>query len=167
MTNRTDAAARSAIMSRVRSKNTGPEIKVRQALHRAGFRFRIHRSDLPGTPDLVLSKYRLAVFVHGCFWHRHGCKRTTMPATNRQFWSEKFRRTVDKDARVLRELAETGWTTAVIWECQLDAGVRRLADLLARTHRHPSSIRSVLRNGGNLSIADFPLQRAGPTTSAV
>ena len=118
-------------MSRVRSKDTAPEMAVRKALHRVGFRFRLHRSDLPGKPDLVFPRYRLALFVHGCFWHRHGCRRTTIPATNKRFWSEKFSRTVERDQRAATELDSLGWTTTVIWECQLDTGVSRLIETLA------------------------------------
>ena len=117
-------------MSKVRSKNTRPEIDVRRALHRVGFRFRLHRSDLPGKPDLVFPRYRLALFVHGCFWHRHGCKRTTMPATNTEFWSKKFTRTLERDRRALKELEEIGWATTVIWECQLETGISRLIETL-------------------------------------
>ncbi len=133
MTNQADQEARSAIMAKVRSKNTKPEIEVRRAIHRAGFRFRLHRSDLPGNPDVVFPRHRLALFVHGCFWHRHGCKRTTMPATNREFWSEKFRRTVERDQRALKELEEIGWKTAVIWECQLETGINALLETLTES----------------------------------
>ena len=126
MADHVDKETRSAIMSRVRSKNTRPEMQVRRAVHRAGFRFRLHRSDLPGQPDLVFPLYHLALFVHGCFWHRHGCKRTTMPSTNKRFWSQKFGRTVERDKRTLKELQELGWVTTIIWECQLDTGISRL-----------------------------------------
>ena len=125
-----DSATRSAIMSKVRSKDTRPEIEVRKALHKAGYRFRVHRTDLPGKPDLILPRYRLALFVHGCFWHQHGCKRTTIPATNREFWSKKFRRNLERDERVQRELNEAAWTTAVIWECQIKAGISRVLEIL-------------------------------------
>lgn len=130
MTDHTDKETRSAIMSKVRSKDTKPELEVRRALHGAGFRFRLHRSDLPGKPDLVFPRHRLALFVHGCFWHRHGCKRTTMPATNSEFWAEKFRRTLERDRRALKELKQSGWKTAVIWECQLETGINRLLETL-------------------------------------
>lgn len=133
MPSTTGNSARSAIMSRVRSKNTTPEIAVRKALHRAGFRFRLHRSDLPGNPDVVLPRHRLALFVHGCFWHRHGCKKTTMPATNTEFWSEKFSRTMERDQRSLTELEQIGWTTTIIWECQLDNGISSLIETLTST----------------------------------
>ena len=133
MTDHTDKETRSAIMSKVRSKNTKPELEVRRALHRAGFRFRLHRSDLPGKPDLVFPRHGLALFVHGCFWHRHGCKRTTMPATNREFWAEKFRRTLERDQKALKELKKIGWETAVIWECQLETGINRLLETLTES----------------------------------
>ena len=82
----------------------GPPTLVRRAVHMAGYRFRLHRSDLPGKPDLVFLRHRLPVFVHGCFWHRHGCGKTTMPATNTEFWYGKFRRTVEGDRRALKDL---------------------------------------------------------------
>ena len=133
MADSVDKETRSAIMSKVRSKDTKPEMEVRRALHRSGFRFRLHRSDLPGTPDLIFPRHSLALFVHGCFWHRHGCKRTTMPATNREFWAEKFRRTLERDRKALKELEESGWDTAVIWECQLETGINRLLETLTES----------------------------------
>ena len=139
MSDHVDRETRSAIMSRVRSKDTTPEIQVRKALHRAGFRFRLHRTNLPGKPDLVFPRYRLALFVHGCFWHRHGCKRTTMPKTNREFWTQKFCRTMERDQRVAAELEELGWATTVIWECQLETGINRLIETLTRISQPPGS----------------------------
>jgi DNA mismatch endonuclease, patch repair protein len=95
---------------------------VRSAAHRRGLRFRIHRSDLPGTPDLVLPKWRLAIFVHGCFWHRHpGCKKATSPKTRVEFWQGKFDRNVERDRANLAALALMGWRTEVIWECETRA----------------------------------------------
>jgi DNA mismatch endonuclease (patch repair protein) len=115
-----DPERRSANMSRVRGKNTEPELKVRRLLHHLGLRFRLHRKDLPGRPDLVLPKHRLAIFVHGCFWHRHvGCRRATTPATRVDFWNAKFAATVERDARQLEELAGQGWRVLVVWECEL------------------------------------------------
>ena len=128
-----DKKTRSAIMAKVRAKDTKPELEVRRAIHGAGFRFRLHRSDLPGKPDVVFPRHRLALFVHGCFWHRHGCKRATMPATNREFWSEKFRRTMERDQKALKDLEEIGWDTAVIWECQLEAGINNLLETLTES----------------------------------
>jgi len=130
VTDHVDSGTRSAIMAKVKSRDTRPEMKVRSALHRAGYRYRLHRSDLPGNPDLTFPRFRLVLFVHGCFWHRHGCKRTTMPASNLEFWSNKFRRTMERDRKALKELKETGWATTVIWECQIEAGIGRLIKML-------------------------------------
>lgn len=113
------APDRSRLMARVRQKNSGPELLVRSILHRAGFRFRLHRRDLPGTPDIVLPRHRVAIFVHGCFWHRHpGCSRATTPKTRVDFWKAKFDRNVERDAAACAALREGGWTPVVIWECQ-------------------------------------------------
>lgn len=111
---------RHQIMSAVKNKNTKPELAVRSFLHRSGFRFRLHRGDLPGCPDIVLPKYRTVVFVHGCFWHRHpGCSRTTLPKTNTQFWERKFAENVDRDMVNREALSELGWKVIVIWECEV------------------------------------------------
>jgi DNA mismatch endonuclease, patch repair protein len=121
---------RSAMMAAVRQKNTNPEILLRKELFRAGLRYRIHRRDLPGTPDIVFPRERTAVFVHGCFWHRHqGCRRTTSPKTRAEFWMEKFSRNVERDKRVQAALKTKGWKVAIVWECQLLAsdGARDIA----------------------------------------
>jgi DNA mismatch endonuclease (patch repair protein) len=111
---------RSANMAKVRGENTQPEIALRRIAHRIGLRYRLHRKDLPGKPDAVLPKHKLAVFVHGCFWHRHpGCHRASMPSSKVDFWAEKFRRTVERDARQMDELAALGWKPMVVWECEL------------------------------------------------
>jgi DNA mismatch endonuclease (patch repair protein) len=110
---------RSAIMRAVKSKDTKPEIAVRRALHRLGFRFRLHRRDLPGRPDIVLPGRRLAIFVHGCFWHRHfNCRKATIPKTRIDFWIAKFEANTERDHQVERELVAAGWKVLVIWECQ-------------------------------------------------
>ena len=110
---------RSANMSRVRGKDTGPEILVRKLLHRLGYRFRLHRKDLPGKPDIVLPRHRLAMFIHGCFWHRHeGCRRATSPQTRSEFWQAKFRATVARDAKQKTALEAAGWRVAIIWGCE-------------------------------------------------
>ncbi len=107
-------------MSAVRQKNTGPETIVRQILHGLGLRFRLHRKDLPGTPDIVLPKHRTVVCVHGCFWHRHGgCSKTTTPKTRVEFWQEKFDRNVDRDLRNESALLDQGWSVLVVWECEI------------------------------------------------
>ena len=112
---------RSYVMSCVSSKDTKPEKIVRSFLHRAGFRFRLHSPGLPGKPDLVLAKYKTAIFVHGCFWHRHpGCKRTTTPATRREFWLEKFKKNVIRDNLNYQKLKEQGWEVIVVWACKLE-----------------------------------------------
>lgn len=106
-------------MRRVKGRDTKPEHLVRSALHAKGRRFRLHRRDLPGRPDIVLPKDRLAIFVHGCFWHRHkGCPRTTVPSSRRDFWEAKFRRTVERDAEQIKALAVMGWRAEIVWECE-------------------------------------------------
>jgi len=110
---------RSALMSRIRGADTKPEIFVRSLLHRMGYRFRLHRRDLPGTPDIVLPRHATVVFVHGCFWHRHtGCKGATTPKIHRKFWRDKFETNVARDVRNRRDLRKLGWRVLVVWECQ-------------------------------------------------
>ncbi len=122
---------RSQIMSRVRSKNTKPELEVRSALHAMGYRFRLHRKDLPGKPDVVLPKYRTALFVHGCFWHQHpGCRKATLPKNNANFWREKLEGNVARDARNQARIEEAGWRPVVVWECEVKRAGERLPDLL-------------------------------------
>ncbi len=110
---------RSAVMSRVRSKNTRPELVVRRLLHNAGARFRLHQADLPGCPDIVLSRHRLAVFVHGCFWHSHKCPRGRRPKQNSRFWKVKLDKNRRRDASSRAKLSRLGWRAITIWECQL------------------------------------------------
>lgn len=111
---------RSANMARVRGKDTAPELLVRRVAHRLGLRFRLHRSDLPGKPDLVLPRHRLVVLVHGCFWHRHpDCRRATTPSTRTEFWTRKFDATIARDARQRDELEASGWRVLTLWECEL------------------------------------------------
>lgn len=119
MADRLSPEARSENMRRVRGKDTAPEMLVRRALHAMGLRFRLHRADLPGRPDIVLPKWRTVIFVHGCFWHRHqGCPRATTPATRQEFWKAKFARTVLRDAEQQAALKALGWRVEVIWECE-------------------------------------------------
>jgi len=111
---------RSWNMSRIRSKNTKPEIIVRSLLHRMGYRFRLHQKKLPGTPDIVLRKYKTVIFVNGCYWHRHkGCKRCTTPSENQDYWLPKFERRIQKDRENIRELKKLGWKIIVVWECEI------------------------------------------------
>ncbi|MFM0597315.1 very short patch repair endonuclease [Paraburkholderia dilworthii] len=114
-----DKAARSRVMSSIRSKNTRPELLVRSLLHRMGYRFRIHRSDLPGHPDSVLPRYRQIIFVHGCFWHRHTCPLGKVPKSNVDYWEPKIRRNQERDYIVGQALRELGWKVMVVWECEI------------------------------------------------
>lgn len=110
---------RSSIMRAVKGKNTAPEKLVRSALHRAGYRFRLHRKDLPGKPDIVFPGKRAVVFVHGCFWHRHhGCRAASDPKTRCEFWQEKFRRNVERDDECVKRLQAAGWRVHIVWECE-------------------------------------------------
>lgn len=130
-----DRATRSRMMSGIRGKDTKPEIVVRSFLHRSGLRFRL-RSTLPGKPDLVLPKYRTAVFVHGCFWHRHAdCRFATTPTSNAKFWQKKFADNVRRDVQVQQQLARLGWRVLVIWSCELNE--RKLHALASKIKRQP------------------------------
>ncbi|HOX49912.1 MAG TPA: DNA mismatch endonuclease Vsr [Fibrobacteria bacterium] len=120
MTDTLTPSSRSALMSRIRGKDTKPELVVRSLLHRMGFRFRLHRRDLPGSPDIVLPRLGVVVFVHGCFWHRHHrCKGATTPKSNADFWQDKFAANVERDKRNRRDLRRLGWKVVVVWECDL------------------------------------------------
>jgi DNA mismatch endonuclease (patch repair protein) len=122
---------RSRNMSKIRSGDTCPERQVRSLLHRLGYRFRLHRRDLPGTPDIVLPKYRTVIFVHGCFWHRHpGCKYAYMPKSRISFWEDKFAANIARDKKAQSALGEMGWRVIVVWGCELqdmDSLAMRLA----------------------------------------
>ncbi|MCY4416022.1 MAG: DNA mismatch endonuclease Vsr [Chloroflexi bacterium] len=121
--------ARSRIMARVKSKGMKPEMRVRRLLHGLGYRYRLHRADLPGRPDLVFPSRRKVIFVNGCFWHRHdGCPRVRIPATNTEYWVTKLERNYIRDARNISALEYLGWTTLTVWECEL-------SDLSAATDR--------------------------------
>ena len=112
---------RSWNMSRIRGKDTKPEISVRSILHRMGYRFRLHRKDLPGRPDIVLPRYRCVVFVHGCFWHRHsGCTQAYKPKTRPDFWNAKFNENIKRDADVRKKLESMGWNVVVVWTCEVN-----------------------------------------------
>lgn len=118
MTDVHTSAQRSFNMSQIRGKDTKPELIVRSLIHQMGFRFRLHRKDLPGKPDIVLPRHRKVVFVHGCFWHMHRCRYgKVVPKTNAEFWQNKRQSNVDRDKRNLKKLKDEGWQTLVIWEC--------------------------------------------------
>ena len=138
------SAKRSALMARIRGRDTGPEIMVRQILHAMGYRFRLHARDLPGRPDIVLRSRRTVIFVHGCFWHRHDCGLGYLPKTRREFWEHKFHRNVVRDRRVKGELKTAGWRVIVVWECQLD----RPTALAAHLAKSLGSVRSVQQREG-------------------
>ena len=110
---------RSRNMSAIKSKNTKPEIAVRKLLHSMGYRFRLHRKDLPGSPDIVLPKYKTVIFVHGCFWHRHkNCKYASTPKTRQEFWEAKFRENINRDKLNQENLSSKGWKIIIVWECE-------------------------------------------------
>jgi DNA mismatch endonuclease (patch repair protein) len=112
---------RSQLMSRINSTETEPEKLTRSLLHQAGYRFRKNVSDLPGTPDIVLPKYETVIFVHGCYWHRHDCRKgNSVPSTNREFWVNKFERNIERDKETYRNLREANWNILVVWECELN-----------------------------------------------
>lgn len=121
MADQLSPAARSENMRKVRSRDTAPELRVRRLLHKAGYRFRLQRRDLPGTPDLYLPRYRLAIFVHGCFWHGHaGCRRARLPSTRPEFWATKIERNKQRDVAALQALETANIQTITLWACELD-----------------------------------------------
>lgn len=125
-----DAATRSRMMSGIRGRNTKPEILVRRLLHRRGFRFRLDVRELPGRPDIVLPRYRAAIFVHGCFWHGHDCPLFKWPQTRPEFWREKIARNRANDAKALAALAAQGWRIAIVWECAIRGADRDVGALI-------------------------------------
>ena len=114
-----DKAKRSQIMASITAKDTKPELQVRKALHRLGYRYRLHDRNLPGTPDLIFRKYNAVIMVNGCFWHGHDCALFRMPATNREFWCNKIENNRKRDKKVLALLLDSGWRVLTIWECSL------------------------------------------------
>jgi DNA mismatch endonuclease (patch repair protein) len=138
MTDTFDPQTRSRIMALVRSTGTKPEVAVRSALKRAACRFSSNGRRLPGNPDFVIADIRLAVFVNGCFWHWHGCPRSRMPATNRDYWERKIGRNIVRDRRSKRALSAAGWHYWTVWECNLERGVSRLLRRIASLRAHGS-----------------------------
>lgn len=134
-----DTATRSRMMAGIKGQNTQPEMLVRRFLHANGYRFRLHCRDLPGSPDIVLSKFRTCIFIHGCFWHRHlGCRYSTTPKTRPGFWLKKFESNVERDIRVKAALEGAGWTVLIVWECELKSSAAPLEGLL--THLRSSDV---------------------------
>lgn len=137
MTDTFDRETRSRVMRMIRSENTAPEIQVRSFVHGLGYRFRLYRKDLPGKPDLVLPRLRCTIFVHGCFWHGHGCSRGARPPkANAEYWRTKITRNAERDRENIRRLRALGWRVLVVWECELrsrpDSTRRKIATFLKR-----------------------------------
>ena len=129
---------RSLNMSRIKGRDTKPEIRLRSLLHRAGFRFRLHANKLPGRPDIVMPKHRAVIFVNGCFWHRHkGCRFTTTPATRPEFWHNKFEGTIERDERNRELLEKAGWRVITVWECDLKSFPDRTLNEITAQLREP------------------------------
>ena len=145
MTDTFSPEERSRVMSRVQGRDTRPELYVRRAVWTEGFRFRLHVKKLPGKPDMVLPKYRLAVFIHGCFWHHHGCAKDRRPSSNREYWDRKLDGNAARDARHRAELEKLGWSVATIWECRLKDGTESLLTRL----RNVRSDRALMTSQGS------------------
>ena len=158
-----DRRRRSLMMAKIGPRNTRPELIVRRLLHRMRFRFRLHLTALPGRPDVVLPSYRLVIFVHGCFWHRHqGCINCTMPKTRSSFWNRKFDQNVARDTRSVRALRRSGWRVITVWECETEHLLtleRRLLRLLrpgpAKTKRKRGSTGATVQRGLGRSNATW------------
>jgi len=151
MTDIVDKATRSRMMSAIKGKNTKPEMAVRRKLHALGFRFRLHRKDLPGKPDLVLPKYNLAIFVHGCFWHQHrGCHYAYTPASNSEKWKTKLEGNRQRDRIQQQRLLEMGWRVLVIWEC----GIKH-------SEYMTEEISSIIRS--SIQLAEWPTEPSRPS----
>lgn len=134
MTDRLDPLRRSRLMQKIRTKDTGPEREVRSILHRLGYRFRLHRKDLPGTPDIVFATRRIVLFVHGCFWHAHDCPKGKPPKSRMEYWGPKLEANRQRDRRNIEALTQAGWHVEVIWQCELSdqlALISRLTQILA------------------------------------
>ncbi|WP_426277700.1 very short patch repair endonuclease [Chryseobacterium sp. S-02] len=123
---------RSEVMKKIKGKDTKPEKILRSALFRKGFRFRIHRKDLPGKPDIVFPKYKTAVFVNGCFWHYHeDCREGRIPSTNTEFWKNKLSKNIERDKRNINSLEELGWNVIVVWECDIEKNLNQIISQLS------------------------------------
>lgn len=142
---------RSEVMSKIRGKNTKPEMILRSNLFRQGFRFRLHRKDLPGKPDIVLPKYKAVIFVNGCFWHYHkSCKEGRIPSTNSKFWLDKLNRNINKDKVNVKALEKENWKVFVIWECEIE---KHLENTIKKLTAKLNSIESTYKTTATLSQA--------------
>lgn len=143
MVDRLGTERRSWLMSRVKSRDTAPELRVRYAAHSLGLRFRLHRKDLPGKPDLVFPRWRVAIFVHGCFWHQHeGCRKAGAPKSRSHYWKPKLEKNIERDKRALEELDRLGWKTLTIWQCETNDATSltdRLRTFFEQTRVPPKS----------------------------
>jgi DNA mismatch endonuclease (patch repair protein) len=140
-------AKRSEVMSRIRSRDTGPERAIRSMLHKAGFRFRLHGAALPGKPDIVLPRFRTVILVHGCFWHRHeGCRFAYVPKSRTEFWLEKFAANVARDRRTNSALRKEGWKVITVWECELSNAEHLSARLVGRLDESNAKRRNIQEN---------------------
>ena len=158
MTDRLSSSERSALMAKVHGKNTAPELFVRQTAHSLGYRFRIHREDLPGCPDMVFPSRRKVIFIHGCFWHRHrGCKRASVPQARQEYWLKKFASNVARDKRNVTALIEAGWEVLVLWECRLRDRDRLVRDLRAFLETPDCGHRGTQIS--KIRAADIPLEK--------
>lgn len=131
---------RSRNMARIANRDTKPEMEVRRVLFANGFRYCLHRKDLPGRPDIALPRYRIAVFVHGCFWHGHSCSRGRRPSSNTAFWNAKIDKNLARDRQAVAAVEATGWTACVIWQCSLAGGLLELLEVLQRRKTERGSI---------------------------
>jgi DNA mismatch endonuclease (patch repair protein) len=150
---------RSALMARIRGRDTGPERLVRRLLHGLGYRFRLHARDLPGRPDITLRSRRVAILVHGCFWHRHACGLAYSPKTRPEFWRAKFEQNVKRDQTVRAALKRAGWRVIVVWECQLERP-QRLASRLTRLLGPAGAFKAVSQRAAQTRVGAKPLRRA-------
>lgn len=120
-------------MSIVRSKDTKPEMLVRKSLHAMGYRYRLHVKELPGNPDIVLPKYHIVIFIHGCFWHQHpGCNKASLPKTNSEFWKQKLYANVNRDHKVCQKLEISGWNIITLWECEIERNIQAIISQVNR-----------------------------------
>jgi DNA mismatch endonuclease (patch repair protein) len=155
-----DRQTRSRIMASVGQKNTGAELLLRKAVHKNGLRYRLHDRSLPGSPDLVFPRFRAVVFVHGCYWHSHGCYRSTVPKSRNDFWTEKFHANRARDDRNVRLLLEDGWRVFTVWECALKGKTAMPFEAVARSVR--KWLESSRKCGEVAGVPTAPASREAP-----